>query len=185
MKQITFISLTCLLLISTFSSYPQNSNTVAKLYDDASLEKLSYSSIQPQNGILGTATPASAVEINNKAVRNFTKDYKKATGVKWMKTSGGQFAAYFSNDNIQSLVVYNKKGNYECMLRYYQEEKLPREIRGLVKSTYYDYDIYLITEVNRNEKIAYVVKMEDKTSWKTVKVVDGEMEVMEDYTKSN
>ena len=89
MKQITFISLTCLLLISTFSSYPQNSNTVAKLYDDASLEKLSYSSIQPQNGILGTATPASAVEINNKAVRNFTKDYKKATGVKWMKTSGG------------------------------------------------------------------------------------------------
>ena len=71
------------------------------------------------------------------------------------------------------------------MLRYYQEEKLPHEIRGLVKSTYYDYDIYLITEVNRNEKIAYVVKMEDKTSWKTVKVVDGEMEVLEDYTKSN
>ena len=184
MKKITFISLTCLLLTSTFSSYPQNSNTVARLYVDASLEKLTSPSILPQNGLPGTATPASAVEINNKAVRNFTKDYKKATGVTWMNTSGGQFAAYFSSDNIQSLVVYNKKGNYECMLRYYKEDKLPREIRGLVKSAYYDFDIYLVTEVHRNDKIAYVVKMEDKTSWKTVKVVDGEMEVTEDYTKS-
>ena len=184
MKKIIIINLTVLFLTCSFAGSPQIPNTTAKLNVNSLLKERINPSEQSVNSLLEAITPVSIAEINAKAVRNFSKDYKKATDVKWIKTSEGLYAAYFVNDDIQNLVCYNKKGNFECQLRYYQEEKLPREIRGLVKSAYYDFSIYLVTEVHRNGKIAYVIKMEDKTSWKTVKVVDGEMEVTEDYRKS-
>jgi hypothetical protein len=36
----------------------------------------------------------------------------------------------------------------------------------------------------KGDKIVYLVKIEDKTSWKTLRVTDGEMEIVEDYLKS-
>ena len=41
--------------------------------------------------------------------------------------------------------------------------------------------LYLANAINW--KTGYLVKLEDKTSWKTVKVVDGEMEVSEEFLK--
>ena len=166
MKKIILNCFTGLILTWTVTGYSQNSNTTEFI---ASSDEL---------GIKATenSTSASMNEINTKAVRNFGKEFKNVTAVKWIKTSNGLFAAHFVSDDIQNLVCYNKKGNYQCMLRYYKEEKLPSEVRHLVKSSYYDFDIYLVTEVHINGKIAYVVKMEDKTSWKTIKVVDGEMD---------
>ncbi|MGZ8541331.1 MAG: hypothetical protein ACXWV6_11820, partial [Chitinophagaceae bacterium] len=99
------------------------------------------------------------------------------------KSSNGLFVVYFTSEDIKSFVYYNNKGVFEFMIRYYNEEKLPADVRHLVKSNYYDFSIYHVTEVTRNNKIAYAVKMEDKTLWKTVKVVDGEMELMEEYSK--
>ena len=184
MKKIIFLSLTTLLIACVIDSYAQNSNTTAKLNRNSSSKDLTSQLEPPDTNLVRPAKPVSIFQVNTKAVRNFIKDFKEVIGVQWIETSNGLFAAYFNNDHIQSLVCYNNKGNFECMLRYYKEEKLPREIRGLVKSSYYDFNIYLVTEVHRNDKIAYVIKMEDKTSWKTVKVVDGEMEVTEDYKKS-
>ena len=181
MKKIIFITF---LVTCVFHGYAQNSNTTARLNPNATVEKLPSVSDLYDTSVVNPAKPVSIFEVNPKVVRNFTRDYKEATGVQWIKTSNGLFAAYFNNDDIQNLVCYNKKGNFECMLRYYKEDKLPRETRGLVKGSYYDFSIYLVTEVHRNDKIAYVIKMEDKTSWKTVKVVDGQMELMEEYTKS-
>ena len=184
MKKIIFNCFTGFILTWTVAGYSQNSNITAKINTNSSLEKTIVSS--DQLGIKATenSTSVSINEINTKAVRNFDKEFKNATAVKWIKTSNGLFAAHFVSDGIQNLVCYNKKGNYQCMLRYYKEEKLPSEVRHLVKSSYYDFDIYLVTEVDINGKVAYVVKMEDKTSWKTIKVVDGEMETMEEYIKS-
>ena len=55
---------------------------------------------------------------------------------------------------------------------------MPRDIRHMVKSAYYD------KRSHNNGENAYLVKMEDKTSWKTIKIVDGEMETMEESIKS-
>ena len=184
MKKFIFNCFTGLILTWTVAGYSQNSNATAKTNAHSSLEQFILSSEELEKNASGNSAPVSINEINTKVVKNFAKGFKNATGVKWMKTSGGLFAAYFVSDDIKNLVCYNKKGNYEFMLRYYKEEKLPREIRHLVKSSYYDFNIYLVTEAHRNGKIAYVVQMEDKTSLKTIKIVDGEMETMEEYVKS-
>ena len=122
-------------------------------------------------------------EINTKAVRNFIRDYKNVTGAKWFKSANGLFVVYFTNENIQNWIYYNKKGDFEFMLRHFNEEKLPPDVRHLVKSNYYDFSIYHVSEIRYNGKTAWYVTIEDKTCWKKIKVLDAEMEVVEVYSK--
>jgi hypothetical protein len=57
-------------------------------------------------------------------------------------------------------------------------------IRHLVKSTYYDFNNYHIIEPTLNGVTSLISsKLEGRTTWKTVKVVDGEMEEVEEYFK--
>ena len=161
-------------------SYSQNSTSVAK-HNRPRHEKIILLSAQlneeKEDG------SARLNEISAKAVRNFIRDYKNVSDAKWFISSVGKFVAYFISNGIVSRVFYDKKGNYEFLLRYYNEENLPYEVRHLVKSNYYDFSIYLITEFTCDNKIAYIVKIEDKTSWKTIQVVNGEMVVTEEYLK--
>jgi hypothetical protein len=166
----------------TCIAYGQDSTSIAKLkLQPGKINSPSTNETKPDSAIL---TKINKDEISTKAIRNFNKEYKNVPGAKWFKSANGLFVAYFTSENIQSWVYYNKKGIYEFMIRYYNEEKLPPEVRTLIKTSYYDFSIYLVTEASRNGKIAYVVKIEDKTCWKTIKVVDGEMEVMKEYIKA-
>ena len=70
------------------------------------------------------------------------------------------------------------------MLRHYNEEQLPSEIRHLIKSNYYDFSIYHLSEIRYNGKTAYIVTIEDRTCWKKIKVADNEMEIMIELTKN-
>lgn len=122
-------------------------------------------------------------EINSKAVRNFIREYKNVAGAKWYKSANGSFVVYFSSENIKSWIYYDKNGDFEFMLRHYNEVKLPAEIRHRVKSNYYDFSIYHVSEIRYNGKTAWYVTIEDKTCWKKIKVLDSEMEVVEVYSK--
>ena len=122
-------------------------------------------------------------DINIKAVRNFISEYKNIPDAKWFKSANGLFVVYFNNENIQNWIYYNKKGDFEYMLRHYKEEKLPGGVRHLVKSNYYDFNIYHVSEIRYDGKIAWYVSIEDKTCWKKIKVVDDEMEIIFDLPK--
>jgi hypothetical protein len=122
-------------------------------------------------------------EISTKAVRNFIRDYKNVTDAEWFRSPDGLFVVYFTSDSINSTVYYNKEGDFDRMIRYYNEEKLPREVRHLVKSNYYDFSIYHVSEFRSNGKTAYVVVLEDKNSWKKIRVADNEMEVIGEFSK--
>lgn len=137
---------------------------------------------ESNSGVKNDSTVWNGINLN--ALRNFIKEYENVSNAKWFKSATGFFVAYFVRDDIRSWVFYNKKGDYVRMIRSYNEEKLPADVRHLVKSAYYDFTIYYVTEINSDMKTAYHVKMADKTSWKTIKVVDGEMEVTEEYVKA-
>lgn len=122
-------------------------------------------------------------EINKKAFRNFTREHKNVPDAKWFKSANGFFVVNFISEDIGSWIYYSKKGDYEFMIRQYNEEKLPREVRHLVKTNYFDFNIYHVTEINRNSKTAFVVKIEDKTYWKTIKIVGDEMELVDAFLK--
>ena len=130
------------------------------------------------------ATPGSAtVSIHTKAVKDFTKTYKNAGDARWFVISDG-FLAEFKQGGIKTKVFYDRKGRGVGSIREYLEDQLPRNIRHIVKSQYYDYNIYYVQEVSVSDKIAYLVKIEDKTSLKTIRVLNGEMTEIEAFKKS-
>lgn len=73
---------------------------------------------------------------------------------------------------------YDKKGKLRFTIDYYGEKQLPAEVRSIVKPVYYDYAILLIQEVKMNGKSIYVIDLQDSTTIKTVRVADGEMELV-------
>lgn len=162
-------------------TYSQNSTKPAKLEAKPSIEKIIPTS--KQLDIAGMTEFNFRNEISSHAVRNFIKDYKYVTNAKWSKLANGYSAVNFNIDSIKTRIVYDKAGHCENLVRYYFENRLPPAVRHLVKSTYYDFNIYHIIEPTLNGVTSYLVKMEGKTTWKTIKVVDGEMEEVEEYLK--
>jgi hypothetical protein len=121
-------------------------------------------------------------EVNINAVRDFSRKFKNAANVKWVKNENGS-SVYFVMDGVKMRSSYNTKGKREYILKYYDEVRLPETIRHLVRSSYYDYRIAIVTEVERNGEISYLVKMENDKEFMTIKVDDGELSVFEKTTK--
>jgi len=142
-----------------------------------------YASLGSEMNSATSSSPVSVKEVSTKAQKNFTRDYKNISGTTWYNLKDG-FVVYFTDKGINMRVAYDKKGNYMWTIRNYGEDKLPFEVRDLVKSKYYDLNIHDIDEVSANGGTAYTIKLEGKTTWKIIKVTDGEVTVVKDYVKN-
>jgi hypothetical protein len=132
------------------------------------------------------------VQVNNSAgkpvypnaavLRSFYKAYGEITDTRWFKSATG-FGVKFKYNGINKTVYYTVHGLVDTEILYYSEKELPPQIRHLVKSHFYDYAITYVTEVHKNDAIAFYVKVEDKSTIKTIKIVEDEWEVVEDIVK--
>lgn len=134
-----------------------------------------------ENANIGAARYSDAV--SDRISKKFTKSFSGITDAVWTKDANG-FAVLFTSNGIQNRVFLTKRGNYHSGIRYYTESDLPAAIRHLVKSTYYDFDITLVTEVHHSGTTAYLVTIADETTWKVIRVIDGEMDVWETHEKA-
>jgi len=174
-----FISTTCFLAM-TNSSYSQ------KLNGESGSTQIVRNNFQPGKNIppVNNAGPVQYKnELNSRAVRHFNSIYNDVVDVKWYNEKEGLFA-YFTQDSIKSRVSYDKKGRFLSTIREYDETRLPSRVRHLVKSTYYDFSIYKVIELNYFNQTIYYIKMEDKTSWKMARIADDEMTIVEEFAKA-
>jgi len=122
-------------------------------------------------------------EVNQKAMRDFKKSFSEVNNEKWYQIKNG-YLAEFSSNGAKSRVVYDNKGNWRFTVSYYDEKNLPAEIRAIVKPVYYDYTISRVEEVHANDKVIYIVHVQNESSLKTLRVCEGEMDLIEDFPKS-
>jgi hypothetical protein len=128
-------------------------------------------------------TMASFRDIPVKAVRSFKNSWEYVDNETWYKVPDG-YRARFTEDHVLYLVNYNRNGKWLSTLRQYDETKFDRTVRGQVKSVYYDYNILLIEEIEQPMKpVTYIIHMEDRTSFKNIRVCDREMEVVTEIDK--
>src|SRR5436190_8395306 len=125
------------------------------------------------------ATETSAANVNAKALNDFTKKFNGVRNAKWYEASGG-FIAGFTENGIETKVIYDHKGSWHSMLRTYGEDKLAFDVRDLVKSKYYDYSIQVVYEITHTDNLTYILKIEDSKRIKTLRITDGNMEVIAD-----
>jgi len=120
--------------------------------------------------------------INSRAIRDFTISYKNPTDVRWIILPEG-FQVHCYDDGYQIRIRYDNKGRRICMIRDYGETKLPHDVRHIIKSQYYDYDIFSVSEITMRGRMIYIVKIDDATTWKTLCIEDGEMTCTEEFDK--
>ncbi|OQP50621.1 hypothetical protein A4H97_01925 [Niastella yeongjuensis] len=123
--------------------------------------------------------------VHVRAMRDFLKRDKTASNVDWMIVETGYVARYTDKSNSNCRTVYNNRGDFVYTIRQYYENKMPRDIRSIVKREYYDYTITLVEQIEEMRKpLVYVVHLEDATTLKNVRVSERDMEVMTEYMKS-
>jgi len=154
------------------------------LYAQQSLNLLDNSNHLTSIWVREKSSPVYRNDIRSVALRHFMNAYGEGLNAEWNLTSFG-YRAEFRKEDIKYLVDYNKGGFWLSTIRFYTEEKMPRDIRRIVKSVYFDYKIELISEVNYGKHIAYHVNIQDETSLKKLIVMDGEMTVEAEYKRAD
>jgi len=175
-----------MLLAGIFFAAVNNNNLFAQ-HTQADLLAKNNKAPKDLETILNTDTASAKFslpwDVNTRAIRNFEKKYKNVGSVRWFETDDG-YMAKFTSDGVLTKVFYNEKGNWIASSKQYGEDRLPKDVRHLVKSDYYDFVIETIVEVNTIEKTAYVIVMHDNTSILELRVMDGEITVRKSFIKN-
>ena len=121
--------------------------------------------------------------ISIRAIRDFHSMFGDTFDEDWYKVGNG-YIAKFTENNMKVRVDFDRNGNWLSTVKIMTEKQMPRQVRNKVKSIYFDYTITLVMEIENKEDKIYVVNLEGETTWKKVKVSDGEMIELEDYNKA-
>ena len=132
-----------------------------------------------------TPNTAGMEVISTKAIKTFAKSYKDVSGEQWEKIEDGYTAKFILN-GVTNRIYFDKKGKWSGSLKSYSEDKLPYEMRDIVKRTYYDFTITYVQEVETidSHKVpTYIIHLQDKDQIKLVRLFDGEMETWKEYKR--
>jgi hypothetical protein len=133
--------------------------------------------------VTAKAAPVADAKVSVTALEKFRKDYKDAKNVEWVEVPTG-YRAYFLNDAVLTAVDYTKKGKLYSVIRY-GKELLPPYIKMKLEQTYDGPQIREVTEVKIADfaSKAYVVVLEDRTSLRTIQIIDDEISVIHEIQK--
>ena len=118
---------------------------------------------------------AEKTNINNKVMNSFNKMYSNTSNVIWTNDKHKIDRVYFESKGKTTRAAFNQKGQFLYSITTYSEELLPQDVLLLVKRTYYGRSIHGVTEVSAMNKTAYLIFLEDKTTWLHIKVIEGEI----------
>jgi hypothetical protein len=137
----------------------------------------------PSNGSFTNTAGVSTISLH--AIKDFKGRFTNAKDEQWYSMKTG-FLAYFTQDGFRERACYDKKGRWQYSLKYWNESKLPPDIRAVVKRTYYDFAITLVEIVEIPGHMVYLVHLDDEKNHKIVRVSEeGEMDVLEEFSKAN
>jgi hypothetical protein len=122
-------------------------------------------------------------DINVRAVRHFLRNFNNVSNEEWYDAPD-RFVVMFTLNNIDYRVDYDKKGNWIETFRTYDETKLPPDVSNIIKSSYYDYTIFQVQEIEMHlYPITYIIHLDGKTKLINLKVCNGEIEEWQNFNK--
>jgi len=129
-------------------------------------------------------SPGLVGRVDPPVIRSFLKSYKDVSDAKWIEVKEG-FVAMFNRDGVDYQVAYTKKGNLIRTIRSYSEDNMSQDLRHIVKSTYYDYGINRVHEIETPLKpVTYIVQLVGKKELINLKIENGEMEEVQRFKQS-
>ena len=121
-------------------------------------------------------------QMNLKVYLDFKKSAKHANDIRVSQTSKNIFVVY-DYDDVHHRICYDPKGNRSYHIQYYGLEKIPADVLQLVQNEYPFYTVLRGSEIEANGKTAFLVDIDGKRSFKTIRVVDGEFDIYSSHNK--
>jgi hypothetical protein len=168
----SFIGLLVALAVSTTAKAQFEMSNIISRSDTPYYMKLIIENF-PDPGYHSRNYDGNFTNITTRAIRHFLENFNEVCNETWYCTPA-LFVAMFKLNDIDSRVEYDKNGNWIETYRNYGETKMSPDVRQAVKSSYPDYDIYLVEEFEQPlYPIAYIIHLENKTKLINVRVSDG------------
>lgn len=145
------------------------------------MKKLFFAGIWMSLVLLANANVPGDKTADIRAVRNFTRIYKDASEVRWESLKDGGYICRFLQNGVMKRAFYGGRGEWLTTIAGYTAGHLPADVRRQVHSIYYDYSILYVNEISMPGKpVSYVVQVQDRRAIKIVRVLDGEMEEIQE-----
>jgi hypothetical protein len=128
--------------------------------------------------------PAYYNNISTRAIRDFIMNFPEVSNENWFCTPD-LFVAMFTLNDIKYRIDYDRKGNWIETFRTYDETNMPSDLRQSVKGSYYDYNIYLVQEIQQPfHPAVYIVHLDGKKKLINLQVCNGVMHEWQKFKKS-
>ncbi len=126
---------------------------------------------------------STKVEITKKVSKSFDRFFKGAVAPQWYEANK-RFIVNFILDDQKHKAEFTKGGQLLYVLAYGNEEHMPQDVRTVVKSKYFDYNIISTVKIDVDGKTVWLVNIEDAQQYYVLRVEDGDMTVMNNFRKS-
>lgn len=140
----------------------------------------------PGGPALSTAGDDTKLQFRNdipiRAIRNFIAKYNDVANLHWYTIEEG-FIAKFVADDIEVRTEFDTKGFWTETINTYNEENMPSAIKDIVKYSYKDFNVIVAYKIENPKTSWFVIKIENQTQLKTLRIKDGEMEITGDFVK--
>jgi hypothetical protein len=173
MKKITFLkpALFTSMLISVAFAQAQNNDAIASLN-------------LPKNKIIENGNITSDAAPKGTPRATFHAAFPDATEVSWFSYAKGLACVAFNTTGKMNRVFFDRKGRIAYLLSYYSKEMLPLSVLNTINQNYGNTSVFGVTEIRCEHKIAYIVALEDKTSWTDLTIIDNKIEGTEVWRKA-
>ena len=122
--------------------------------------------------------------ISTRAIRDFVLNFPEVSNENWCSTPD-LFVAMFTLNDVNYRIDYDRKGNWIETFRTYGETNLSEDVRQSVKSSYYDYNIYLVQDIQQPfHPTIYIVHLEGKKRLINLQVCNGVVYEWQKFKKS-
>ena len=125
-------------------------------------------------------------DINVNALRHFVRNFNDTSSEKWYATRN-LVVALFSFHDIDYRVDYNSRnGNWIETFRTYGEAKMSPDLKQSVQSSYYDYTIFQVQEIEQPlHPVNYIVHLSGKAKLINLRVYNGQVEEEQNFKESD
>ena len=129
------------------------------------------------------STFAKDGNVSARVQKAFETTFTDAQNVVWTNTDS-VYTVKFTQDGAATTVNYDEQGNFISSRRYYQNAKLPIDIQCKLQKQFSGKTVYGVTEIAFADNVFYFVKLEDATTWTSIRINNArEIEVLEKLNK--
>jgi hypothetical protein len=129
----------------------------------------------------GKDSPLPVSIVHAKVMRDFILRFDEVSFARWLPDRNGS-SMYFIKDGFHNRAAYDLSGRWQYSIVNYDEARMPKDVRTVVKRQYFDFSILVVQEVRTPDGMAYFIHLQDQDNFKVVRV-DSElnMETMQEF----